>query len=537
MARPPFDPNRIRVPLEREHAAAVHRGRGRTPAAASPGTPAANLLTVTGLTALVRRALEGALPPTVHVIGQISNFKRHGSGHLYFTLKDDASELSCVMWRSAAARVKFNPHDGLEVVATGSVDVYDRAGRYQLYVQRMEPRGVGALELAFRQLCEKLAREGLFDAARKRPLPAFPQRIVVVTSPTGAAVRDILRTLGRRFPGIDVLICPVRVQGEGAAQEVAAAIRLANQAAERLGGVDLLIVGRGGGSLEDLWAFNEEAVARAIFASTIPVISAVGHEVDTTVADLVADVRAATPTAAAELAVPVLQDVLDRFDGQRQAIRRLMRRRLELAEARLQSVCQRRAFRHPLAGVQARAQRADEAAARMLRGLVRRLHAVRARIDRAQSAVARIAPHAYWRSASLRLAGLDRRLLWTVSRRFEREASALSAQERRLERASPARATERASDRLERSARVLHLGLRGQVRRLSARLDAADALLQALSYKRVLGRGFSITRLKKSRAVVRATDQLHDRERVVTELADGEFESEVVNLRQLELFE
>ncbi|MGB2985068.1 MAG: exodeoxyribonuclease VII large subunit, partial [Phycisphaerae bacterium] len=316
MTRQPFNPNLIQAPA------------GERPGAA--GGP----LTVSQVTALVKQAIESALPSTIHVVGEISNFKRHSSGHLYFTLKDRFSELGCVMWRSAAATLKFKPADGLEVIATGTVEVFERTGRYQLYVRRIEPRGVGALELAFRQLCEKLSKEGLFDERHKQPLPAYPERMVLVTSPTGAAVADMLRTIERRFPCVQVFVFPVRVQGPGAASEIAAAIRRVNANSTALGGVDVMIVGRGGGSLEDLWPFNEEVVARAIHASRIPIISAVGHEVDVTIADLVADVRAATPTAAAELAVPVLEEVLAGLAAHESRLSRAVRAKIDILATR-----------------------------------------------------------------------------------------------------------------------------------------------------------------------------------------------------------
>ena len=259
---------------------------------AGPGT-----ITVTELTRLIKGAIQAQLPAELHLVGEISNFTRSANGHLYFTMKDAASEIRCVMWRTAAGAMRFQPSDGLAVIATGAVDVYEPRGQYQFYVRKLEPRGVGALELAFRQLKERLAKEGLFAPERKRDLPRVPERIAVVTSATGAAIRDILQTLRRRYPAVRVFVFDVRVQGDGAAGEVADAIRRINRNRERLGGIDVMIVGRGGGSLEDLWAFNEEAVARAIFASKIPVVSAVGHEVDFTIADFTA-VTSATAVCA-----------------------------------------------------------------------------------------------------------------------------------------------------------------------------------------------------------------------------------------------
>lgn len=249
----------------------------------------------------------------VWVTGEVSGFKRHSSGHWYFTLKDAAAVLPSALFRGDAGRVKFNIEDGLQVICHGKVSLYQRGGQYQLVVDYMEPKGVGALQLAFEQLKKKLAEAGLFDKARKRQIPYMPRKIGVVTSPTGAAIRDILKVLKRRFPNIEVLLAPARVQGEGSAAEVAEAIGLLNMRDD----IDVMIVGRGGGSLEDLWAFNEEAVARAIYNSRIPVISAVGHEIDFTIADFVADLRAPTPSAAAEHAVPVRADIIQYIERAR----------------------------------------------------------------------------------------------------------------------------------------------------------------------------------------------------------------------------
>lgn len=251
---------------------------------------------VTELTREIRALLEGRFP-RVWVEGEISGFKHHHSGHMYFGLKDEGAVLKAAFFQRHQANLRFKLEDGLQVLCFGRVSVYEPRGEYQIYVERIEPKGWGARELALAQLKAKLAKEGLFEASRKRPIPSYPNRIGVVTSPTGAAIRDILNVLGRRFAGMQLLLNPVRVQGEGAAEEIARAIDEMNLFED----IDVLIVGRGGGSLEDLWAFNEEAVARAIARSRIPVISAVGHEIDWTIADFVADLRAPTPSAAAEL--------------------------------------------------------------------------------------------------------------------------------------------------------------------------------------------------------------------------------------------
>jgi exodeoxyribonuclease VII large subunit len=253
----------------------------------------AKALSVTELTQRLKALLESQIG-TVWVEGEISNFRRYGSGHCYFTLKDPSAQLSCVLWRANADRLRFEPADGQKVLLHGKVSVYEPRGQYQLVVDRMELSGLGAMYAAFEALKAKLEAEGLFAAERKKPLPRFPRRIALVTSPSGAALRDMLRVILGRWPKVELVLAPTQVQGEGAAAQIAAAIELVNRAAC----ADVMIVGRGGGSLEDLWAFNEEVVARAIHASRIPVVSAVGHEVDFTIADFVADVRAATPTAA-----------------------------------------------------------------------------------------------------------------------------------------------------------------------------------------------------------------------------------------------
>jgi len=256
------------------------------------------ILTVSELTLEIKHHLEEGFGE-IWVEGEISNFRSPSSGHYYFTLKDGKSQIRAVIFRFMGRYLKFEPQDGLAVICRGKISVYEPRGEYQLILDYMEPKGIGALQLAFEQLKEKLEKEGLFDPARKKPLPLLPKRIGIVTSPTGAAIRDLLNVIGRRFPNVGILINPVKVQGKGSAQEIASAIYKLNTVPE----IDVIIVTRGGGSLEDLWAFNEEIVARAIYNSSLPVISAVGHEIDFTIADFVADLRAPTPSAAGELVV------------------------------------------------------------------------------------------------------------------------------------------------------------------------------------------------------------------------------------------
>lgn len=314
------------------------------------------IYTVSELTRELKFVVENSFP-AVWVEGEVSNFKHQfASGHWYFDLKDGSSLIHGVMWRDEAERVRFALEDGLAVVAFGRVGVYEPRGQYQLYVDLLEPRGLGALQLAFEQLKARLAKEGLFDPARKRPIPLLPERIGIVTSPTGAAIRDMLKILKQRFANVEVVIYPVRVQGEGAAQEIAQAIDDFN----RWNNVDVLIAGRGGGSLEDLWAFNEEVVARAIFTSTIPVISAVGHEVDFTIADFVADVRAATPTDAAKRVIAEKATLLDRLAQARQRAAAAVQHGLALALERLTSAWASPAFRRPLRLVEEYQQQVDE---------------------------------------------------------------------------------------------------------------------------------------------------------------------------------
>ena len=327
------------------------------------------VLTVSELTAEIKDLLEGSFP-RVWVAGEISNLSRPQSGHCYLTLKDDRAQLRAVMWRGTASQLRFDLHDGLEVVCQGYLDVYAQRGSYQLVIEQIEPRGVGALELALRQLKTKLQAEGLFDPARKRPLPRFPRRIAVVTSPTGAAIRDFLEVLRRRWCGADVLIVPVRVQGEGAAREIATAIEQVNRLTTP---IDCLVVTRGGGSLEDLWAFNEEPVARAIHASRIPVISAVGHEIDITIADLVADVRALTPSEAAERIAPASDELAAYLQQQQARLAAGLRRRALLARAKLEALASHRLFRRPLDPIHEWVRRLDDLSTRAQRAMNGRL--------------------------------------------------------------------------------------------------------------------------------------------------------------------
>jgi exodeoxyribonuclease VII large subunit len=340
-----------------------------------PAAPAREVHTVADVSRRVRAVLEGELP-ALWVAGEVSNLRRPTSGHVYLTLKDATSQLKAVIWRTTAVRIPFQIEDGLEVVCLGRVTVYEPRGEYQLSIDALEPKGIGAAQLALEQLKRRLLAEGLFAPARKRALPRFPSAIGLVTSATGAAVKDITQVIERRCPKVRVILAPVRVQGDGAAREVAAAIRALNLH----GRADVLIVGRGGGSAEDLWAFNDEDVARAIAASRIPVISAVGHEIDTTIADLVADRRALTPTEAAELATPNVPEILDELAGRRERLRKALLRSVRAARERVDLVARARVLRDPRERLTRLEQRLDDLAQRLPREARRRLEAERERL-------------------------------------------------------------------------------------------------------------------------------------------------------------
>lgn len=323
------------------------------------------VLSVSELTAILKETLETAFP-AVWISGEITNLSSPRSGHIYFTLRDESAQIRAVIWRSTASRLKFELTDGMEVVCGGGLDLYPPRGSYQLVVRNVEPRGLGAQQLALRRLQERLAAEGLFDRERKRTLPKFPRRVGFVTSPTGAAIRDFCEVANRRWRGTEICVIPTRVQGEGAGAEIASAIEQANRLQPPL---DVLVVGRGGGSAEDLWCFNDEAVVRAIFASRIPVVSAVGHEIDVTLSDLVADLRALTPTEAAELVLPSREDLAGWLKQQQQRLTSSLRSRAAAARSQLESVAGRRVFRRPLDGVRDLERRLDELDARLARGV------------------------------------------------------------------------------------------------------------------------------------------------------------------------
>ena len=498
---------------------------------------ASGAITPSRLNELIRAAIDRSIPSTLHVVGEVGDLTRAGSGHLYFTLKDANAEIRCVMWRSASAKLKFVPASGLEVIATGGLEVYPPRGAVQLTVRKLEPRGIGALELAFRQLFERLETEGLFDPARKRPLPAFPQRIAVVTSPTGAALRDILQTLARRYPVADILVYPVRVQGDGAAAEIAAALRSISARAPDIGGVDAIIVGRGGGSLEDLWAFNEEVVARAIAECAVPVISAVGHEVDISVSDLVADVRAATPTAAAEIVAPQLADVLAAIDIRCAQAARVLRQRLEVAGHALRLRAEREVFARPERRFRERVQWLDESMLRLRGLLVDHLRDARRRLTGDEAAIVQFGAGAAFARLARRVDERAHRCGQLTAQAFGEARARIDIHERRILRRHPdarlARGDERLQQTLQRAARAMLVRLRESVQNFRTQVDR----LTACDPQRILARGYSITRDARTRRIVRCVEEIRDKQRLITQLANGEFRATADDPRQPGLFD
>ena len=437
--------------------------------------PQRRIFTVSQLNAAIRDVLDQEFAD-VWVSGEISGLKLAASGHLYFTLKERESMVKCVAFRSSHRYWKFRPRDGLAVLARGRVDVYEARGEYQLLVETLEPQGVGALQLAFEQLKKKLADEGLFAASRKRPLPRYPQHIGIVTSPRGAAIADMIEILSRRFPGVHIRLFPAQVQGEGSVEEVCRAIEWFS----RSSWPDLLIVGRGGGSLEDLWTFNEEAVARAIAACAVPVVSAVGHETDVTIADFVADLRAPTPSAAAEMVVSTRQDLLERIQTCRTKATQAMRYRLAMLERRLRN-----------------------------QGVDRALGVLHRRVGRGMQ----------------RIDELEYRLRERVRLAIERRHRARRALDGRLRcfdvRPRLASAVRRLETADIRAAQIMRLCLE----RRRSRVDQLSAKLSQLSPLRILERGYAI--VSNSSGILKNSADAPSGSSIHIRLAKGELDASV----------
>ncbi|HXG48374.1 MAG TPA: exodeoxyribonuclease VII large subunit [Methylomirabilota bacterium] len=442
------------------------------------------VFSVAELTGTIRRLLERDIG-TVWVTGEVTNLRVQSSGHAYFTLKDAAAQLSCVLFRGEAVQHREALCDGQKLVLQGQVTVYEPRGQYQLRVTAIELQGVGALQQAFERLKARLQAEGLFAAERKRPIPSYPEAVGVVTSPTGAALRDVLHVVRRRFAGLRLVLAPCRVQGEGAAAEIAAAVGLLNEwsAAQPPGrGLDLILVTRGGGSLEDLWAFNEEEVARAIYRSALPVLSAVGHEIDFTISDFVADARAATPSAAAEIITDGPYRSREFVREARVDLCRLVRQAVERELARVDQLVRRLGRLHPRRWLQDRMQR----------------------IDDLQAGLARAARQG-WR----------------------RHETAWQTLRQRLAAARPAAALVRRRERVQDLARRLREPLRHGIRSRATMVAALEARLRLLSPANVLARGYSITMDAATGRVIRDAAAVQRGQRLRTRLKSGEIHSRV----------
>jgi exodeoxyribonuclease VII large subunit len=414
---------------------------------AAPTGPAPAALTVSQLTFVIEKAIKTGVPATVTVKGEVSNVSsRQASGHLYFTLKDPSTCINAIMWRDAAERLVFKLHDGMEVIATGRVAVYGPQGRYQLQAQRLDPVGKGALELAFRQLQAKLAAEGLFDPGRKKPVPLYPERIVLITSQATAALQDMLKIF-RQFPWLRLMVYHVPVQGEGAGAKIAQAIAHLNQQRDLIGRVDAIVLGRGGGSLEDLWAFNEGVVARAVAASSIPIVTGIGHETDCSIADLVADYHAHTPTEAARIVTENWKNAAEALAFSHTRLHRALKQTAQSARERLASIARHEVFRRPLDRIQ------------MLRQLLD---------DRQKSAL--LGLQARFKQATQSLAAVEPRLRVAVGTWSKSRVTHLDALERQLEMVSPVSV-------LRRGYTITTLKKTGQILKSAAGLKPGDRLM------------------------------------------------------------
>lgn len=420
----------------------------------------------------------------IYVKGEISNFKRHSSGHMYFTIKDEKARILAVMFSSFSRTIKFIPENGMKIIVRGEISVYEPSGQYQIYVKEMRPEGVGELFLAYEQLKQRLEAEGLFAIEKKKPIPLFPKTVGVITSPTGAAIRDILTTIKRRFPIAEILVFPALVQGENAAPSIAKAIEKANQLSE----IDVLIVGRGGGSIEELWAFNEELVARAIFTSTIPIISAVGHETDFTIADFVADLRAPTPTGAAELAVPHIDELLERVLQRQTRLVRAVKERLRFETEHLNRLKKSYAFRYPERLYQQKLEQADKMTERLVKG-AERLTMLKAN---------------------------EQDLLF-----------------KRLVRNHPSELLKGANDRFNRSQKEISRAMQQILHNNQTKYDRIITALQALSPLKIMERGYSLAYTGEHR-LIKSIKQVKNNEPIQVQLTDGSLLCKVEDIKENE---
>jgi exodeoxyribonuclease VII large subunit len=476
--------------------------------------------TVAQVNACLNQLLSAALPPAFFVQGEISNFRTYDRGHAFFTLKDGAAELPCILWKDGVARLRaggVHPKDGMAVIVKGAIRLYEPQGKIQIYVDTITPQGTGGLELAFRQLCDRLRAEGLFEPGRKRPLPRFPRKIVVITSRTGDVLHDVLTTAFRRYPGLHVLLHPVRVQGKDAAGDIVRAIEAVgrwNDGLKAAGAdaVDMILLVRGGGSLEDLWPFNEEVVARAIVASRVPVATGIGHEPDTTIADLVGDLRGPTPTGITELTIPDARGLRADVDAKAALLTRDLRRQVELAAVTLD-----RARMH-----------FETSTAEAVRNRDLRLDLLCRQIERIEP---RHAIAQGWR----RVEEAGRRLDRAMRGQLQCGVDGMNRVHYRLERCTPLTRIERHRDRVEHLRTRLRTALFAATTAAATRVTALAAHLRLVSPQAVLDRGFSITTTKDG-TIVRSAGQVKKGDVLTTRLADGEITSTVGKPKQATLF-
>ncbi|HLQ98013.1 MAG TPA: exodeoxyribonuclease VII large subunit [Candidatus Dormibacteraeota bacterium] len=440
-------------------------------------------LTVTALTKYIKRKID--TDPHLNDIwlkGEISNFKHHSRGHMYLTIKDDQSRVQAVMFAGNNRKLKFTPEDGMNVLIRGEISVFEPYGQYQLYIRHMEPDGIGALYLAYEQLKEKLAKKGYFEIERKKELPPYPKHIGIITSPTGAAIRDILTTIKRRYPIVQTTVIPVIVQGQLAANSIHDAIEFANQT----GDFDLLIVGRGGGSIEDLWGFNEEVVAEAIFQSNIPIISAVGHETDHTIADFVADLRAPTPTGAAELAVPSQQELLKKIEMMKRSLMRTMAEKIGNVQRHLDYIETTYAFKYPINLIQQHEQQLDRYAERLGKGLTN------------------LAKNKQERHFNMHI---------------------------RLQNQHPRRQIENNEAQLEQLVNKKNILFQQFMEQKTSQLSTSIDKLSLLNPLEILKRGFAIPYTQKSE-VIKSSKQVNKDDKMTVRLSDGIVDCHVIDVRE-----
>ncbi len=440
-------------------------------------------LTVQALTKYIKRKFDSDPHlSSLYVRGEISNFKQHSSGHMYFTLKDDKARILSVMFSRSNQALKFRPENGMNVLIRGDISVYEAGGQYQIYVKEMQPDGIGELYLAYEQLKEKLEKAGYFEQSRKRAIPKFPKRIAVVTSPTGAAIRDIITTIKRRYPIGEIIVFPALVQGDQAAKSVAEAMKKVNDQ----GNIDVLIIGRGGGSIEELWAFNEEIVAKAIVESTVPVISAVGHETDFTIADFVADLRAPTPTAAGELAVPHIEDLLEKIINRKLRLIKGFKAKLQHERHRLNSLSKSYALRNPHTLYQQRVEHVDR---------------------------------------------LTDQLQKNIGLHVKQQKDKLTQIESRLIRVHPSQLLNVQRERIKFLKNQIDKQYKNVLKEKANRFTSAISTLQALSPLKIMDRGYSLV-YQKDGDLLKSSNQVQAGDRLEVNVRDGVIQCEVESVKE-----